>query len=305
MTKISLKFWRLSAAFEEVARTRLCESSGSEHSAAEEEKEKSEDLSELVDSFLERESGGEGEWCEESESEEERGSCYESKRYGAGLERKKLLLSLIGGEDEGGERRRIWEEVESAWRSLGSGSTEEEFKRRVMSWLRHKGFDAGLCKSRWEKTAQSPAGDHQYIDVISAGTRYLVEISPAAQFTIARPTDHYASLLEAFPRILVLREDILKAVVRLICAAMRESLKERGMHVPPWRRNAYLQAKWLGPYKRTANVVLAATKVGWAGRSLVGFETVQVSSNGCCRGELVRKVGFGVDVVGNLNGMHL
>ncbi|KAL7000003.1 hypothetical protein U1Q18_001153 [Sarracenia purpurea var. burkii] len=304
MKNKQVRFKRVFVTFDEIARARLCESSGSEHSAAAAAEESSANLSGLVDSFLDRDYGVEEDFCEDAESDEE-SNRNESESYCTDFEMKKTLLSLIGSEEDGGGvRRMIRAEMESACRSSGSGSTDG-FKRRVMSWLRHKGFDAGLCKSRWEKTSRSPPGEHEYIDIIVAGTgtRYIVEISPAVQFTIARPTDPYASLLEVLPQILICKEDELTMVAKLMCTAMRQSLKKREMAVPPWRRNAYLQAKWFGSYKRTTNL-LPAPKAssgtgGWAGKSLIGFETSQASRIHC-GGQVAGKVDFGLRA-GNLS----
>ncbi|KAI8552058.1 hypothetical protein RHMOL_Rhmol06G0234900 [Rhododendron molle] len=112
--------------------------------------------------------------------------------YGEESETKWMLKSLIERveEEDGGVRRMIRAEVDSAWRSLGS-----------------------LCKSRWDKTTQTPAGEHEYMDIIIAGTRYIIDTSPAAQYTIARPTDHYASMLQLFPQVLVCKGAELKKLV--------------------------------------------------------------------------------------------
>jgi len=38
-----------------------------------------------------------------------------------------------------------------------------------------------------------------------------------------------------------------------VSEAAKQSLKKKGMHVPPWRRAEYVKAKWLSPYTRTAS----------------------------------------------------
>lgn len=94
---------------------------------------------------------------------------------------------------------------------------------------------------------------------------------------------------------------------------MRQSLKKKEMHVPPWRTNAYMQTKWFGSYKRTTNGVPATNVASCGGclarKSWVGFRTSQVlltSHHVCCRGEVGLGLGIGA---GNLNvaleGMHL
>ncbi|CAK9161424.1 unnamed protein product [Ilex paraguariensis] len=314
MAKNLVRFKRITAAFDDVARARLCESSGSEHSAAAEDSVA--DLSDLVDSFLEREGrdagGGEEERerseREEGQEEERRGRCEDE-------ETKELVRGLVDGyegEEDGGGltvKRLVCEEVEMALRSLGTDSLSSEVKRGVMSWLRHRGFNAGLCKSRWEKSAGHPAGKYEYIDILISKTRYIIEVSLSKEFTIARPTLNYASLLQLFPQVCMFNEGELKQVVRLMCAAMRESLKKSDLHAPPWRRNGYVQAKWFGPYKRMTNTEeLEPAKSLYgvemvAGGSVVGFET-SMALHGGCRGEVVGKGGLHV---GNLravfNGM--
>ncbi|XP_059664648.1 uncharacterized protein LOC132310494 [Cornus florida] len=281
--------------FDGVARVRLCENSGSEHSAAE---SLSADLSELVDSFLERERDERVEEVERMEKktlEEERGGS----EWKSNSETKEILMGLISGggagDGDGCVQQRIRTETEIAWRSVGSGSSEG-FKRRVMSLLRQRGLDAGLCKSRWEKTSLHPAGEYEYIDIINGsatGDRYIVELSTISEFTIARPTNHYESLLEAIPRVLVCKEEELKRVVRLMCAAMRESLTQRDMHVPPWRRNGYMMAKWFGSYKRTPATTILGN----------GFSPVLHRR---CKGEVMKQPGLHVGKLSaTISGMHL
>ncbi|XLU52696.1 hypothetical protein S245_047344 [Arachis hypogaea] len=254
--RIPVRFHRVAAAFDaEVARVRLCESSGSEHSPP----ETSKDLFDLVNSFMES-SDKAREITEEEEQSvhreegvvEERTECFDS-------EKRQILQDLFacgGGDDIDDERDLIRREVEAA---VACGVVAEtnfpEFKRKLMSHLREKGFDAGLCKSKWEKNGRLIAGGYEYIDVNSLGKRYIVEVSLASEFEIARPTIQYSSLLQVFPLIFVGRVEELKQVVKLMCSAIKGSMKTRDLHVAPWRRNVYMEAKWFSSYKRTTNAV--------------------------------------------------
>lgn len=116
-------------------------------------------------------------------------------------------------------------------------------------------FDSlGLCKSRWGKTSQrSIPGDYEYVDVNISGNRYVVEVYLAGEFEIARATKDYTSLLEEFPPIFVGKQEELKQIVRIMCRAIKGSMKSLEMHVPPWRRNVYMQAKWFGSFKRSTS----------------------------------------------------
>lgn len=164
---------------------------------------------------------------------------------------------------------------------------------------------SGLCKSRWEKTGRCPGGEYEYIDVVVAESRYVVEVFLAGEFTIARPTSYYQTLLRLFPCVMVVKQFELKQMVRLMCAEMKKSMKIRDMPVPPWRKNGYMQAKWFGPYKRTVNAIPTGkssdSSEGLAGKGLIGLPVVYN-----CSGEFVRKVGFRSGRMGQvLNGMEL
>eukprot|EP00253_Pinus_taeda_P000606 PITA_00606 len=131
-------------------------------------------------------------------------------------------------------------------------------RRFVMNRLRLSGYNAAVCKSRWDQTIGHPPGDYEFIDVIIEelklkNERFFVDIDFRAQFEVARPTDGYSDLLQKIPNLFVGKADQLCGIVRIMCNAARKSLRERGMFIPPWRKYRYMQAKWLGSYKRTIN----------------------------------------------------
>ncbi|KAI3963574.1 hypothetical protein MKW92_001121 [Papaver armeniacum] len=273
------RFLRVAEAFNEGAKAaRICaESSGSEHSAVGEISPN--DLSDLVDSFLER---GYDDGDEVDSKEHEKVVKVKKKKGSSDdgfmddSETKDMLKSLLlGFGDDSQVIRKIRDETKLAFEDIGmSFSAEDGFKRQLMTRLRQRGLDAGLCKSRWEKTGRFPAGTFEYVDVIISGNRYIIEVSLVGEFTIARPTDRYISLLEVFPRVFVGKPDKLKQVVRLMCRASKQSLKKNDMHIPPWRSNGYMQAKWLSWYKRKTNSFADMVVSGsGTGKRSVGFET--------------------------------
>ncbi|CAA7022633.1 unnamed protein product [Microthlaspi erraticum] len=242
MVEIQRRFKSFESAFSmAAARSRPpCDnSSGSDHSP-----EDTEDLSDLVASFIERE--GEMLPEEEMDPSSDNGSEDVKERL------RKLLEGLSGGE----ERMRIMAATEVAATFVGDivrdGTSP---KRQLMAFLRNKGFDAGLCKSRWERFSKNTAGKYEYVDVrYDSGdhNRYIVETNLAGEFEIARPTKRYLSILNQVPRVFVGTPHELKQLVKIMCREMRRSMKDVGIHVPPWRRNGYMQAKWFGFYKRTS-----------------------------------------------------
>ncbi|XP_057498903.1 uncharacterized protein LOC130783352 [Actinidia eriantha] len=266
---MGVRFKRVAEAFDEAARARrLCQSSGSEHSP---EAASSVDLSDLVKSFVEREGGGGGDGEEDGEEREGKGSDWELEEE---------LRGLLGCEDDE-IKLNIRGEAEEAYRAMGNGSSLG-LNRGLMTRLRERGFDAGLCKSKWDRIGRLPSGSHEYIEVNTAGTRYIIEVNLASEFEIARPTETYTSLLQLFPQIFVGKVEELKQVVRLMCNATKYSMERVGLHVPPWRRFGYVQAKWFGSYKRTINEV--SVKNGSdsvAKKRSIGFVRLPEISNHC------------------------
>ncbi|KAL3521895.1 hypothetical protein ACH5RR_014729 [Cinchona calisaya] len=268
MARIPVRFKRVAAAFDEEARARLYESissSGSDHSVA--AAETLTDLSDLVNSFLENEE----DFVDHQENDDdddddddvaedkllaESSSSERQNSSDSGIKDTLKRLFDCQKSDDYKVTTNIHTAVEKAFKEVdnnGRSLSSIDFKRRLMARLRDRGFDAGLCKSKWEKNGNCPSGDYEYIDVYMAGTRYFVEVSLAKEFIIARPTGRYADLLNIFPQIFVGKQEELKKVTRLMCSAIKKSMKKMGISVPPWRRLRYMQAKWFSSYKRIIN----------------------------------------------------
>jgi len=131
-------------------------------------------------------------------------------------------------------------------------------RRAVMNRLRSSGYNAAVCKSRWDHPNGFPSGEYEYIDVIVEGLmgkseRLIVDIDFRSQFQIARSTGHYGAVLNMLPVIFVGKEDRLQQIVGIVCDAAKQSLKKEGLLIAPWRKFEYMRAKWLSPYKRTIN----------------------------------------------------
>lgn len=75
-------------------------------------------------------------------------------------------------------------------------------------------------------------------------TRIIIDMEFRTQFEVARPTQTYKELIATLPSIFVATEERLNKIVSLICSAAKESLKEKGLHIPPWRKAKYMQLKW-------------------------------------------------------------
>ncbi|CAH9059048.1 unnamed protein product [Cuscuta europaea] len=286
---VPARFKRVAEAFDEAALTIKsrppCGSSGSEHSAAAESLTDV-DFSGLVNSFMWEgrvEWGGEGGRDDEGQPEDEN-YCDDVVEAKDALER---LLRYEDGEIGVGQRR-LFEEVEMARRQESGDLSAPDFKRRLIARLRVQGWDAGLCKTRWEKKEGCPnKGDYEYIDVNMNGERHIIEVDLRRQLEIVRPTAGYSSLLEVFPNVYAGKTDELKKIVRIMSNEIKRSMRKMGIHVPPWRRHSYMQAKWFSSYKRTTNWISAvdhikdssstsSRRVGFSPRPEISFKCREV-----------------------------
>ena len=95
-------------------------------------------------------------------------------------------------------------------------------------------------------------GDYEYVDVMmkdmshgGEAARLIVDMDFRSQFELARPTSTYSDLLTSLPSIFVGTEEKLVSILSLLCSAAKQSLRESGLHMPPWRKANYMQSKWL------------------------------------------------------------
>lgn len=89
--------------------------------------------------------------------------------------------------------------------------------------------------------------------MIIKGERLLIDIDFRSEFEIARSTKMYKSILQTLPYIFVGKADRLQKIVSLVSEAAKQSLKKKGMPVPPWRKADYVKAKWLSPHGRATS----------------------------------------------------
>ncbi|CAI9279926.1 unnamed protein product [Lactuca saligna] len=243
------RFRRVAEVFDHVvAKVRDCDSSGSEHSS-----ETVKDLSDLVNSYIENGDGVVDTAFDMKISDE----CNSNEIDDDTEEAKESLERLFRTQKGDPVKKDLLFQVEKAWRRVKEVNSSPlpvpGSKRLLMARLRDQGLDAGLCKSKWEKKGRLISGEYEYVDVNVAGTRYIITISLSEEFETARPTDNYTSLLEILPQISVCKVEEMKEVVRIMSRAVKKTMNQRKMAVPPWKRREYVQAKWFGTYKRTTN----------------------------------------------------
>jgi uncharacterized protein (TIGR01615 family) len=131
--------------------------------------------------------------------------------------------------------------------------------------------------------------------VLSSGfstSRYIVEVNVAAEFETARPSAKYQELLLALPPVLVATPETFKEVAAVMCAAAAESIRGAGMHLPPWRRARYVQAKWSGKYKRVATLSLWPRRHRRHGKGWAAVQRLTHAGAGACRPVARRTAGW-------------
>ena len=99
---------------------------------------------------------------------------------------------------------------------------------------------------------------HEYVDIRLESTdckpyrRVVVDISFRQQFEIAKPTPTYQRMVNMLPDTYIGHGGTaLQRLVCLMCNAAKVSLESHGMAVPPWRKLAFMHAKWFAPHSRS------------------------------------------------------
>ncbi|XP_022722667.1 uncharacterized protein LOC111279868 [Durio zibethinus] len=159
---------------------------------------------------------------------------------------------------------------------------KDDLRKIVTDGLVSLGYNSSICKSKWDKSPSFPAGnllfldsskidnviffmklnfffnfiilgDYEYIDVIVERERMLIDVDFRSEFEIARSTGVYKAIVQSLPFIFVGKPDRLDRIVSIVSEAAKQSLKKKGMHLPPWRKTEYMRAKWLSQFTRASS----------------------------------------------------
>ncbi|GLU07052.1 hypothetical protein SLE2022_240300 [Rubroshorea leprosula] len=148
---------------------------------------------------------------------------------------------------------------------LGTSKDQEKnLKKLMVMKLRADGYEASLCKTSWISNSNHSkvfqfTGVYEYVDVMMVekdgrAKRVIVDLDFRSQFELPRPTAAYNEIINCLPPIFVGSEEKLGTIIPLLCSAAKESLKAKGLHIPPWRKAAYMQSKWLSKNFKKVNV---------------------------------------------------
>ncbi|KAL3851321.1 hypothetical protein ACJIZ3_013203 [Penstemon smallii] len=124
--------------------------------------------------------------------------------------------------------------------------------------LQNAGLDSAICKSKWRSSSDIPSGEHTFIDVLDNSNtkkevRVIIELNFRTQFEMARSNEEYNKLVKRLPEIFVGKIERLLALLKILCAAAKKCMEEKKMHLGPWRKLRYMQAKWLKTCERLAS----------------------------------------------------
>jgi len=156
-----------------------------------------------------------------------------------------------------------------------SGRVAEYCRKCLLSYvaeqLNRRGYNSALCKSKWTRSLDIPSGEHSYVDVVvdsKSGKRntirVVIELNFRGEFEMARPSQQYKTLVDSLPEIFVGKSEKLRTTVRIMCAAAKKCMRDNNMHMGPWRKQKYMQSKWLstperitsGPFVRSIPVIV-------------------------------------------------
>ncbi|KAE8719931.1 hypothetical protein F3Y22_tig00109924pilonHSYRG00086 [Hibiscus syriacus] len=83
--------------------------------------------------------------------------------------------------------------------------------------------------------------------------RVIIELNFRAEFEIARASEDYNRLVQRLPDVFVGKVERLSNVIKILCSAAKKCMKEKKMHMGPWRKQGYMQAKWLKSCERNTS----------------------------------------------------
>lgn len=75
--------------------------------------------------------------------------------------------------------------------------------------------------------------------------RVIIELNFRAEFEMARGCEEYNRLVKNLPEVFIGKIERLLSLIKILCAAAKKCMKDKKMHIGPWRKQKYMQAKWL------------------------------------------------------------
>ncbi|XP_009788690.1 uncharacterized protein LOC107810252 [Nicotiana tabacum] len=127
--------------------------------------------------------------------------------------------------------------------------TQKEISQR----LRNAGYNCSICKSKWKSSPEMPSGEHTYMEVMQSQSskkgeimKVIIELNFRGEFEMARANEEYNDLVKKLPEVYVGKIERLRNLIKILCCASKKCMKEKKMHMAPWRKHKYMQAKYIG-----------------------------------------------------------
>ncbi|XP_015081711.1 uncharacterized protein LOC107025439 [Solanum pennellii] len=137
-------------------------------------------------------------------------------------------------------------------RKMVSDGCRKCMQREISDRLTNEGYNCFICKSKWKSTPEIPSGEYTYIEVMTNASsekgemKVIIELNFRGEFEMARANEGYNRLVEKLPEVYVGKIERLRNLIKILCCASKKCMKEKKMHMAPWRKHKYMQAKYLG-----------------------------------------------------------
>ncbi|KAK9689875.1 hypothetical protein RND81_09G087400 [Saponaria officinalis] len=124
-------------------------------------------------------------------------------------------------------------------------------RQAMIDHLCDAGFMCLVQKSQWKSCHEIPSGEHTYIEVVEKSSpnkgevRVIIELNFREEFEMAKASQEYNKLIQRLPQVYVGKVERLRNMVKILCGAAKKCMKDKKMHLAPWRKLKYMQAKWL------------------------------------------------------------
>lgn len=142
--------------------------------------------------------------------------------------------------------------INCSCRKMISDGCRKCMQREISERLTNEGYNCFICKSKWKSSPKIPSGEYTYMEVVKNASskqgemKVIIELNFRGEFEMARANEGYNRLVEILPEVYVGKIERFRNLIKILCCASKKCMKENKMHMAPWRKHEYMQAKYLG-----------------------------------------------------------
>lgn len=110
----------------------------------------------------------------------------------------------------------------------------------------------------------------------------IIELNFRAEFEMVKASQEYKRMINRLPEIYIGKTERLESLIKILCSASKKCMKDRKMHIAPWRKLKYMQAKWHGVRESKSllspdilSVVECSSRISRPMVSLLTFDLVE------------------------------